>query len=155
MFQNRPLGLYDKLTGGDLVWNVLAWTFILFFVPMLCLGTISPQVIRMSIPDTARAGRTAGTIYAWSTAGAIAGTFAAGYLLIEWLGTARVLFLLAVILMGMTFVIGRLWTHTSLLFGGSIVFGIAVVGMFAIGYQSQKYDLETKYYSIRVESIYD
>ena len=45
MFQNRPLGLYDKLTGGDLVWNVLAWTFMLFFVPMLCLGTISPQVM--------------------------------------------------------------------------------------------------------------
>ncbi|HKA06078.1 MAG TPA: fused MFS/spermidine synthase [Gemmataceae bacterium] len=155
VFQNKALRLEELLTGHEIVWNVFAWTFMLFFVPMLCLGTISPQVIRMSIPDTARAGRTAGTIYAWSTAGAIVGTFATGYLLIEWLGTARLLFLLAVILMGMTFVIGRLWTHTTLLFGGSIVFGIAVVGMFAIGYQSQKYDLETKYYSIRVESIRD
>ena len=99
MLQNETLGLGRLLSGYDIVWNVLAWTFMLFFVPMLCLGTISPQVIRLSIPDTAHAGRTAGTIYAWSTAGAIVGTFAAGYLLIDWLGMARVLFFLAIVLM--------------------------------------------------------
>src|SRR5262249_13002805 len=36
MFQNERLPLYRKLTGYDIVWNVFAWTFMLFFVPMLC-----------------------------------------------------------------------------------------------------------------------
>jgi len=155
MLQNETLGLDRLLSGNDIVWNVFAWTFMLFFLPMLCLGTISPQVIRLSIPDTAHAGRTAGTIYAWSTAGAIVGTFAAGYLLIDWLGMARVLFLLSLVLIGMTFAIGRLWKHTPLLFAGSIVFGIGVVGMFVFGFGNSGYTLETKYYAIRVNSVYE
>jgi predicted membrane-bound spermidine synthase len=150
MFQNPKLTLSDALTGRDLVSNVLAWTFMLFFVPMLCLGTISPQVIRLSIPDTGHAGRVAGTIYAWSTAGAIAGTFVTGYFLIDLLGMSRVLFLLSIVLLGMTFALGRLWRNTPLLFAGSIVFGIAVVGLFFVGYGAGKYTTESKYYAIKV-----
>ena len=150
MFQNRPLGLYDQLTGSDLRWNILTWTFMLFFVPMLALGTISPQVIRLSIPDTGHAGRVSGTVYAWSTAGAIVGTFATGYFLIDLLGMARVLFLLSLVLLGLTFVLGRLWKNTPLLFAGSIVFGIGVVGMFAFGWGGGKYTMESKYYAIKV-----
>lgn len=150
MFQNDQLGLGEKLTGSDIRWNVLAWTFMLFFVPMLCLGTISPQVIRLSIPDTGHAGRVAGTVYAWSTAGAIVGTFATGYFLIDLLGMSRVLFLLSLVLLGLTFALGRLWKNTPLLFAGSIVFGIGVVGMFALGYGNRGYTLESKYYAIKV-----
>jgi predicted membrane-bound spermidine synthase len=150
MFQNPQLGLASKLSGRDIVWNVLTWTFILFFVPMLCLGTISPQVIRLSIPDTAHAGRVAGTVYAWSTAGAIVGTFVTGYFLIDWLGMSRVLFVLSLVLMGLTFALGRLWKNTPLLFVGSIVFGVGVVGMFLSGWGSGGYDLESKYYAIKV-----
>ena len=43
---------------------------------------------------------------------------------------ARVLFVLSLVLMALTFVLGRLWRNTPLLFVGSIVFGIGVVGMF-------------------------
>lgn len=149
-FQNPRVGVYDKLTGQDIVWNVMSWTFILFFLPMVCLGSISPQVICLSIPDTARAGRTAGTIYAWSTVGAIVGTFFAGYLLIDTLGMARLVFLISLALLVLAFVIGRLWENTPMLSVGSIVFFMGAVGLFAIGYGSTGYDLETKYYAIKV-----
>lgn len=155
MFQNDQLGLGEKLTGTDIRWNVLAWTFMLFFVPMLGLGTVSPQVIRLSIPDTGHAGRVAGTVYAWSTAGAIVGTFATGYFLIDLLGMSRVLFLLSLVLLGMTFALGRLWKNTPLLFVGSIVFGIAAVGLFAFGYGNRGYTLESKYYAIKVDPVYE
>ena len=155
MFQNEQLGLGEKLSGGDLRWNVLSWTFMLFFVPMFCLGTVSPQVIRLSIPDTGHAGRVAGTVYAWSTAGAIVGTFATGYFLIDLLGMARVLFLLSLVLLGLTFALGRLWKNTPMLFAGSIVFGIGVVGMFALGYGNRGYTLESKYYAIKVDPVYE
>ena len=148
-------GLFQKfefMQGDDLVANVLAWTFALFFLPMLALGTVSPQVIRLCVPDIARVGRTAGTVYAWSTAGAIAGTFAAGYLLIERLGTYRVLLTVALGLTGLAFAVGRLWKSGGLLFGSSVVVGGAVAGLFLIDFGGKRYDLETKYYAIRVST---
>ena len=66
-----------------------AWTFSLFFLPMFLLGMVSPQVIRLAVPDVAHVGRVAGRVYAWSTAGAIVGTFAAGYVLLSALGMTR------------------------------------------------------------------
>lgn len=150
MFQRDELGIYRNLMGADLVWNVLTWTFLLFFLPMLCLGMISPQVIRLSVTDTAKAGRTAGTIYAWSTAGAIAGTFTTGFFLIGLMGMNRVIFAVALILLGLTFVVGRLWKNSSMLFVGSIIFGGTVVGLIFTGFGQGGYTKETKYYAIKV-----
>jgi len=151
-FQNPNVGIYEQLTGEDIVWNVLTWTFILFFLPMFCLGTISPQVIRLSIPDTAHAGRISGTIYAWSTVGAIVGTFVTGYFLIDWFGMARVLFILSLVLMGMAFALGKLWKNTPMLFVGSMVFFAGVVGLMAIGAWTGGYTMESKYYAIKVRT---
>lgn len=155
MTQKYELGIFSALFSDNLVWNVLTVTFLVFFLPMLCLGTISPQVIRLSIPDEARAGRTAGTVYAWSTAGAIVGTFAAGYLLIELLGMNRVVFMLGVVLILLSIFLGRFWKNPSLLFGASILFAAALVGMFAAGYGSTTYTAESKYYAIRVFTTYE
>ncbi|HJZ93111.1 MAG TPA: fused MFS/spermidine synthase [Gemmataceae bacterium] len=155
MFQNPSLHIYSKLTGSDIVWNILTWTFLLFFLPMLCLGTVSPQVIRLSIADTAHAGRVAGTIYAWSTVGAIVGTFATGYFLIGWIGMYRVLFAVALVLMVLTMFLGRLWTKPALLYGGSIVLGVGVVGMVFFGFGRAGFDMETKYYAIKVSDVYE
>lgn len=152
-FQQWQVGIYDKLTGDDIVWNVLTWTFILFFLPMFCLGTISPQVIRLSIPDTAHAGRVSGTIYAWSTAGAIVGTFVTGYFLIGSFGTARVLFILTLALTGLAFVIGKLWKNTALLYVGSMVGAAAFMGFVFIGGMTGSYLMESKYYAINVRTF--
>jgi spermidine synthase len=134
----------------DIVDKVMIWTFGLFFVPMLMLGTISPQVIRLSVPDIQSAGRVAGSVYAWSTAGAIAGTFATGYFLIGAVGTFRVLMILAFGLTLVAFFVGRLWKNNAMLYAASIVCGGGIFGLFVIGYGSNRYDLETKYYAIRV-----
>ncbi len=150
MIQNPRLKLYGLLMGPDLVLNIVTITFLLFFLPMVFLGAVSPQVIRFSIRDTAHAGRTAGSIYAWSTTGAIVGTFVAGYFLIGALGMARVLYGIAFVLMLLTFVIGRLWRHTSMLFVGSIILGGALTGLIATKFGGGNYTLETKYYAIAV-----
>ena len=75
----------------DPILQVMGWTFSLFFLPMFLLGMVSPQVIRLAVPDVAHVGRVAGRVYAWSTAGAIVGTFAAGYVLLSSLGMDRTL----------------------------------------------------------------
>jgi spermidine synthase/MFS family permease len=136
---------------SNIVERVLIWTFALFFMPMFLLGTISPQVIRLSVPDVQHAGRTAGSIYAISTLGAIVGTFVTGYFLIGEIGTYRVLMIIALILACLTFLVGRLWRNNVMLFGFSLIVGICVIGMFIIGYKSKVYDRETKYYAIVVK----
>ncbi len=75
--------------------QVIAWTFALFFLPMFGLGLISPQVIRLAVPEVGSVGRVAGSVYAWSIAGAIAGTFATGYVLISTLGVYNTILLAA------------------------------------------------------------
>jgi spermidine synthase len=147
-----PLGHFQFMSDLPLVEQIIAWTFALFFLPMLLLGTVSPQVIRMNVPDVQHAGRTAGTIYAWSTAGAIAGTFVTGYFLIGALGTVRVLMLLALALVVLAFVVGKLWENSVMLYGASIVTGAVFVGMAIRGFDKvggRVYDAETKYYAIQ------
>jgi predicted membrane-bound spermidine synthase len=92
-----------------LVERIVVETAVVFFVPIMLLGLTSPQVIRLTITDVARAGRVSGEIYAWSTAGAIVGTFATGWFLIEALGVHRLVFGMGVILVALALLIGRFW----------------------------------------------
>jgi spermidine synthase len=101
------------------------------------------------------AGRVAGSIYAWSTVGAIVGTFVTGYFLISSLGTFRVLTLLAFVLAMLSFFVGRLWKNNAMLYAASIVCGGATVGLFLVDYGSRRFDLETKYYAIKVKHVPD
>src|ERR1700730_16642635 len=58
------------LVGGTLLAVVL-----LFAVPVILLGCVSPFAIRLLLKDVETGGNTAGRVYALSTAGSILGTF--------------------------------------------------------------------------------
>jgi len=79
-------GVFHQLA---LIPQILCWSFSLFFLPALAFGTITPQVIRLSVRDLGRAGSISGQLYAWSTIGCIAGILAASWLLIETVGAVR------------------------------------------------------------------
>jgi spermidine synthase len=64
---------------------------ILFGLPSIVLGSVSPIAVRLTARSLERLGRTAGSLYALSTAGSIAGTFATAFWLIPELGTDQVL----------------------------------------------------------------
>lgn len=77
---------------------------ILFALPSILLGMVSPFAIRLKIKDIKDSGKTAGNLYAISTVGSIAGTFLAGFLLISYLGNAKILFLVGLTLIFVSFV---------------------------------------------------
>ena len=135
--------------------QVLAWSFALFFAPMFLLGTVSPQVIRLAVPDVAHVGRVAGRVYAWSTTGAIAGTFAAGYVLLSTLGMYKTLLAASCVLVLTSLLVARVWDNNTLLYLFSIVLG-GVVGGFILNVRAggRSEDLvnmtETNYYTIQV-----
>lgn len=62
--------------------------FILFIIPMILLGCVSPFSIRLLVDQVGHAGRTAGLLYAISTAGSILGTFLPVLVLMPTIGVA-------------------------------------------------------------------
>ncbi len=79
----------------DPVAGIVALAMLLFFLPSFAAGIPSPILARLAIEDRVRSGRALGALHAVSAIGAIAGTLAAGYLFISWLGTARTLITVA------------------------------------------------------------
>jgi spermidine synthase/MFS family permease len=134
--------------------QVMGWTFSLFFLPMLILGTISPQVIRLAVPDLAHVGRVAGRVYAWSTAGAIVGTFAAGYILLSTLGWKQTLLAVSLLLTLTSLLVARVWDSNPMLYLFSIVLGAVTGGFILTSRATNEEDLlvqkETNYYTIKV-----
>ena len=59
---------------------------VVFFLPCTVLGTISPIIVKLTVHDLSRTGRTIGRIYAAGTLGSIVGTFGSGFYLISRFG---------------------------------------------------------------------
>ncbi|HLX41274.1 MAG TPA: fused MFS/spermidine synthase, partial [Ktedonobacteraceae bacterium] len=77
----------------------LASVILLFALPMILLGCVSPFAIRLSVERVDKSGRTAGRLYATSTAGSIAGTFLPVLWLIPTYGTNATFFITAATLL--------------------------------------------------------
>jgi len=130
--------------------RVLAWTFVLFFPPMFLLGTITPQVIRLCLSDASETGSIAGRIYAWSTGGAIIGTFATGYVLLANFGMFHTLIGVATLPVLMGFFVTQVWKKPVLLYAISITFGIVICTGLWLTYAVSGVERESNYYTIRV-----
>jgi spermidine synthase len=76
-------------------WNPLVAAIILFLPPSIVLATATPIAVRLSARAIETLGATAGRLFAISTAGSIAGTFATAFFLIPELGTNELLGVLA------------------------------------------------------------
>lgn len=85
-------GLLD-ITGiaQTLLSRVVVLAFLLFFIPSFLLGMISPVAVKLALRDLESTGRTVGRLYAISTVGSIAGTFATGFYFIAQFGTRATL----------------------------------------------------------------
>ncbi|HWO43244.1 MAG TPA: fused MFS/spermidine synthase [Candidatus Eisenbacteria bacterium] len=71
--------------------NPLLACTILFLLPGVFLGTISPYVIRLAATELATVGSTAGTLYAVSTCGSIFGTLLTAFYLIPLMGVRNII----------------------------------------------------------------
>jgi spermidine synthase len=97
----------------SLMWRIFAVTAIIFFIPGCVLGTISPVVVRLTLQTLNKAGNVIGKIYAFSTLGAIIGTFATGFLLISWMGTRNIIFTMGIILIVTSLLSGGLFKRKA------------------------------------------
>src|SRR6266567_5793101 len=102
-FISRPI-LFWSLSAFasysiSVFYGSLVSVILLFAIPMILLGCVSPFAIRLTIERVGKSGRTAGQLYAISTAGSILGTFLPVLWLIPTIGTYRTFFVFAVSLL--------------------------------------------------------
>jgi spermidine synthase len=86
----------DPITGTT--YGAILGIVLLFLVPVTLLGAVSPFAIRLRMREVDASGNTAGSIYALSTVGSIAGTFVPVFVLLPYLGIAQTLFVTAAVL---------------------------------------------------------
>ncbi|MHB9034833.1 MAG: fused MFS/spermidine synthase [Anaerolineae bacterium] len=82
-----------------LMLRVVLYISIIFLIPSLILGCVSPIVVKLTLNNLQRSGSMVGKIYAWSTVGSIVGTFATGFWLISIFGTKTILVLVSAVQM--------------------------------------------------------
>ena len=127
------LAMVVIVTGASLDWplipRIVAYITLIFFLPSLILGMVSPVVIKLALQDLKKTGNTVGSIYAVSTVGSIFGTFLTGFWLISWLGTRTIVWMVAIILLAMGAVIGEFWRpfgRAAALGGTLLLCGVAL-----------------------------
>ena len=77
----------------DIVVGPLIFSLVLFFIPSALLGAVSPLGIKLHtmVNPKKGVGAVAGEIFFWSTAGSIAGSLLAGFVLVPFWGVGRII----------------------------------------------------------------
>ncbi|HZS77255.1 MAG TPA: fused MFS/spermidine synthase [Ktedonobacteraceae bacterium] len=102
-FLSRPILHWSQSSFATysvgVFYGSLVSVILLFALPMILLGCVSPFAIRLRIEQVGKSGSTAGQLYAISTAGSILGTFLPVLWLIPNIGTYKTFFTFAVALL--------------------------------------------------------
>ena len=129
--------------------QILVLITILFFIPATILGMTSPMVVKLAVQDLAQTGSIVGQIYAFGTAGSIAGTFATGFFLISTFGTFNIVWGVAIIIISL----GLLFMFSGRLIPLLIFAPLALGGYFTAQQFPETTSIcmeETNYFCIRI-----
>ena len=97
-------GSGDKLLvyhPPDMRWAALMAGTLLFGLPALLLGMVSPYAARLFVRELPHMGTGIGQLYGVSTIGSILGTLGTAFYLIAWMGTRWLLTLNGLVLLGL------------------------------------------------------
>ncbi|MCC6265163.1 MAG: fused MFS/spermidine synthase [Bryobacterales bacterium] len=132
--------------------SALAATLFLFAPASALLGMVTPYVVRLKLRSIESSGAEVGRLYAISTAGSILGTFACGYFLLSWMGSSRILYGIAFLLLALSFVaVSELWAGQRV---AAAVFLLLTGGFAEFEAKSQAaagfHDIDTDYQRLQV-----
>jgi len=125
----------------------------LFFLPAMLLGVVTPLLTTLALRLDARTGHIVGMMHALAALGSIVGTFATGYLFIQYFGTYSVI-------IGTSGVLGLL-SLAFLLRARWALLGLAILAVAMAGWTQvrggflQPCDRESSYFCIRVVDMSD
>ncbi len=153
------LPAYGALIRGQLLslaWTSLLLVFGLFLVPAILLGIISPLVTTLYLKIDESIGRAVGLLHALGATGSIFGTFAAGFVFIQWIGTRWTIIMVAIVLMllALPWLIRGLHRTPLLMSLLAAGFGVGAITDRVSGFAAPC-DVESQYYCLRVIDSHD
>ncbi len=125
----------------------------LFALPSFLLGMVSPFIVRLAIQNMGSAGSTVGRFSALSSAGSILGTFLGGFVLISFLASQTILFLVAAVLAAVALMLYRP-SRKAVLPLAVVALGFGVLS--EMGEMPMKLDgtqIDTRYNTIRIVDL--
>ena len=137
--------------GGGGEAQAIVLSAIGFFLPAAVLSAVSPAVVKLQLRDLGSTGSVVGYLSALGTAGAIAGTFLAGFVLVEVAATSTSIIVTGALLVAAgvaAWVWGGAGKATALLL--SLVVGLAAAGVTFVG--PETCEVETTYHCARVDT---
>lgn len=141
------IGCFDNLS---IIAKVVAWSFSLFLLPSLALGTITPQVIGLSVRDLKTTGSITGQLYGYSTLGCIFGILVSSWFMMESLGAIRTSILCGLAPLAMILLLSRFEDSTIRTQSWRLVATLSAFGLFLAFYHHSPYDRESKYFALKV-----
>jgi spermidine synthase len=138
--------------------NPLIACTILFLLPGMFLGTISPYAIRLAVTTLSTVGSTAGTLYAVSTCGSIFGTLLTAFYLIPVIGVRNIIHGLGLTLVCVSLFVVPLVRLRGITLARAVTAVTVILGSFmmpwtpgALARIKTLVEKETFYHRIRVE----
>ncbi len=137
----------------NIEFKALLAALLLFAPASVCLGFVTPFAVRLRMTTVETTGQTVGRLYALSTVGSIAGTFAAGFFLIPFVGSVRTLYFIAASLIVISLLLVPL-ALSKMNIAAVLLFAIAVTASEANSYIQRTYsdlrDIDTEYSRIQI-----
>lgn len=88
----------NDFTGMDVRYRTLIACLVLFALPSICMGMVSPFSVKLAARQVTALGSVAGNLYAISTLGSIIGTLLVSFVLVEFVGTSAIVYGVGVLL---------------------------------------------------------
>ena len=139
LLQSRPLGLMSAS---------MLFALALFFLPAACLGLIAPMLTTLALRTDPRAGHVVGRMHALAALGSILGTFAAGFLLIQFFGTRSVIAAAGVGLLLLAVPLSR--SGRGMMAGVAVLAALILTTAVSRQGMSDPCEAESQYFCIRV-----
>ena len=131
--------------------SVVVLAVVTFFAPAAVLSAVNPSVVKLQLRDLSVTGSVVGRLSALGTAGAIIGTFVAGFALVDLFPTTTSILGIG----GLLVIAGAaLWVRFSRTATGSGVATVLLLALAGVGTgiaAGDPCDVETKYHCARVE----
>jgi predicted membrane-bound spermidine synthase len=141
--------------GMGAVSGVVLLTGLLFFLPSLFVGIVSPLVTKLAIDaEPEDAGRVLGRMFAAGAAGSILGTLAAGYLFISWVGATGTVLAVAGLYAGLAGLFG-FWAKRGIVAMALLIAPAAVLAAWGTSVQAFRSpcQIESDYFCIRFDDF--
>ncbi len=139
--------------GFSTISAIVLLTGALFFLPSLFVGIVSPVLTKIAIETSGHGtGRVIGRMFAVGALGSIAGTLAAGYLFISWIGSSGTVIAVAAVYAGLALAFAlRLRMGWALALAMTVAGGgVFWWGLGVAAFQSPC-QVESDYFCIRIE----